>query len=242
MEANCRIHAHAVLIPTGEYPIGDDSIPNASPHHRRHLNEFWIDAQPVSWAQYEVFVAGGGYGDESLWADVDGNPFLNERPSSVDSHHRDLLGQVRSAADRNRMASVRERPVTGLSWYEAWVVARFYGARLPFEIEWEAAMTAPSSACADSLTSSNAVGSFQEWTADNFTPRYWRADFARVGVPWVVSGAGHAVVRGAAPEDLYHHVCFRMGSEPGTRHARRTFRRVWDASPTDAQVLGNWRS
>src|SRR5687768_7426922 len=124
---------HALKVSTGEYDVGDDSIPNASPRHRRHLESFWIDSEPVSWAHFETFVAGGGYGDESLWTDAAGNPTSTARPTSVDAHHRQLLSLGRGWVGRRSEGRTREQPITGLSWFEAGAIARFYGARLPFE-------------------------------------------------------------------------------------------------------------
>jgi formylglycine-generating enzyme required for sulfatase activity len=229
--ATTQTRWRAVQIPAGEYPIGDDSIPNATPRHRRALQTFWIDAEPVTWAHFELFLTAGGFADETLWVDAEANALPDSRPGSIDAHHRQLLSAFR-AAERKDPGPLRDRPATGLSWYEAAAVARFFGARLPFEVEWEAAMN---------VAAPSYVGRLQEWTADGFAPRYWRADFDRVGVPWVAGGPAHVVVRGAAPEDLYHHVCFRFGADPASRHPHRAFRRAWDAEPTETQLFGGWR-
>jgi len=225
-----------IHIPAGEHAIGDESIPNASPRHRRKLAAFWIDARPVSWAHFEVFVAAGGYHDDELWRDSQGGDLPQVRPDSVDQRHKQLLpreGLLR-LGEVLQMQSPRELPITGLTWFEALGLARFYGARLAFETEWEAAMAA-SAGCLV------AIGLLQEWTADAFTPRYWRADFDRVGVPWAAAAEGDVVVRGAAPEDLYHHVSVRVGRPPGVGHPYRGFRRVWNSRPTETQIVAAWR-
>jgi formylglycine-generating enzyme required for sulfatase activity len=240
VEAATQTKWRAIQIPAGEYPIGDDVIPNATPRHRRSLQTFWIDAEPVSWGHVELFIAAGGFADEMLWVGQEANALPDWRPVSVDAHHRLLLNSIR-ATDRTDSRPLRERPVTGLTWYEASALAQFFGARLPFEVEWEAAMNVAASTAGRDSRHTSYVGRLQEWTADGFTPRYWRADFDRVGVPWVAGGPAHVVVRGAAPEDLYHHVCFRFGADPASRHPHRGLRRAWDAEPTETQLFGGWR-
>jgi formylglycine-generating enzyme required for sulfatase activity len=219
-----------VHVPAGEYEIGDESIPNASPRHRRRLGEFWIDARPVSWAHFEGFVAGGGFEDDALWIDA------GARPTSIDQRHKQLLpreGFLRIGGVF-QLASIRDLPITGLTWFEAVAVARFYGARLAFETEWEAAMSL-NSGCLPT------IGFLQEWAADVFTPRYWRADFESAGVPWQAGTDGEVTVRGVAPEDLYHHVSLRVGRPPDSNHPYRGFRRVWNRAPEESQIIASWK-
>ena len=244
-----------VEITAGEFEIGDESIPNASPVHQRRLRRsIWIDSQPVTWAHFEVFVAAGGYRRESLWNDDAGTPLPCGNGSSVDTrcrailHETDRARRMLSAQGR----SVRELPLTGVSWFEARAIARFFNARLPFEIEWEVAMRRFAFS-AETLEADNPkggsqqcqshLGILQEWTSDAFSSKYWRSDFDRVGVSWsATSPDTPVVVRGASAEDMVQHVCCRRGEQPDKSHSLRSFRRVWEVRPNADLARAEWRS
>jgi len=256
-------------IPAGEFDIGDESIPNAAPRHRRRLSRsVWIDAGPVTWAHFEAFVAAGGYRSAQLWTGSAGE--ISQMPSlPVDQRCRTLLDETepfrRSLSTTGKLS--REQPLTGLTWFEAQAVARFYGARLPFEVEWEIAMAEserPASRAEASHPESNRTsgthsglpaalatskygcalcyGFLQEWTADAFSSRYWRADFDRPGTPFLAQAAGGGVtVRGSAADEIYHHPSFRFSQDPATTSGCRSFRRVWDQRPSARLVEPGWR-
>jgi formylglycine-generating enzyme required for sulfatase activity len=147
-----------------------------------------------------------------------------------------------------------QQPLTGLTWFEARAVARFYDARLPFEVEWEIAMSnwpRRRGDKKDSLRQKSdrsrfgclvCCGLLQEWTADAFSARYWRSDFDRVGVPWTPKAAEHLVaVRGSSASDMFHHISFRVGQDPAKSNESRAFRRVWDRRPASDVTEPHWR-
>ena len=250
----------AMLIPVevspGFYEIGSEDVPNASPRHRRRIGEaFWIDSAPLTWAHYEAFVAAGGYARDELW--VDGEGCSEIRPKSVDSRVRTLISDSREFRQSCRVAATLARgcPLTGVSWFEAAAICRFYGARLPFEVEWEVAMQGARSVFADLKDSqlfdcpisqwgcSLLLGLLQEWTVDAFNAKYWRADADRRGVPWSpTTSVRDVTVRGAAPQDLHRHISSRKGHEPKSSHPFRGFRRVWDSCPSADIASPAWRS
>ena len=132
-----------VRIAPGEYEIGDDSIPNAGPKHRRRLTRpFWIDVLPVSWAHFEAFVTGGGYRRNGLWGSCKEASTWRVNLASVDDRCYELIEQAEKFADNTPFGEPRtvQQPITGLNWFEAAAVAAYFGARLPFEVEWEIAM------------------------------------------------------------------------------------------------------
>lgn len=244
-----------VRIPPGDYWVGDDSIPFAGPRHQRCLDRaFWIDALPVTWSHFEVFVTGGGFSDDSLWITSSSG---SDRTSSVDQRYAALIEQSHGSclADFAPTLSLLRAPITGLTWFEAQAVAAFYGARLPYELEWEIANGGNWSSPKDVATGRQAseaqrgtvsftrfVDRLQEWTLDRFTRTYFRSDYNRRGVRWTTNQDGGVVVRGSTPDDLYHHISFRRMELPQEGHGRRGFRRVWEMEPKEDDVVPRWRN
>ncbi|MCL4854567.1 MAG: SUMF1/EgtB/PvdO family nonheme iron enzyme [Bryobacteraceae bacterium] len=245
-----------IEVPPGNYAVGDDSIPNAGPRHRRRFgSSFWIDTRPVSWAHFEVFLAGGGFSDSGYWKLVPGT--TTYRPNAVDARHQELLAQAkRRFAGINAHRTSRETdPITGLTWFEASAVAAYFGARLPHELEWEVAHCDGmriQSLCTDRDQGVQPVkskfgceifiGELQEWTLDVFSRVYFRVDYHTRGVRWTPDMPNLGVaIRGAKPEDLYQHISYRTTASPEAGDTQRGFRRVWDLKPQTEQVSPIWR-
>jgi ergothioneine biosynthesis protein EgtB len=114
---------------------------NESPRHRVLLAPFSLASRPVTNGEFSAFVDDGGYRRPDLWlseawdAVVAGGwaaPLYWERDRG-DWHQYTLSGL--RAVDP-------EAPVCHLSHYEADAFARWAGARLPTEAEWEAVASA----------------------------------------------------------------------------------------------------
>jgi ergothioneine biosynthesis protein EgtB len=109
---------------------------NETPRHDALLHEHRIGTRLVTNGEFREFVTGGGYAESTLWLS-DGWAVINEeawdRPLywSEDLAREFTLGGVREIDDN--------APVTHISFYEADAYARWAGARLPTEFEWEAA-------------------------------------------------------------------------------------------------------
>ena len=150
---------------------------NETPRHDALLHEHQIGDRLVSNAEYREFIADGAYGDSNLWLS-DGWAVINEhnwnRPLywSEDLSTEFTLAGLR-AIDENA-------PVSHVSYYEADAYARWVGARLPTEFEWENA--AAGVAAEGNLMQSEywqpiaAAGSKQffgdvwEWTSSAYAP------------------------------------------------------------------------
>jgi len=126
----------------GIYRIGNDggeyTYDNEHPRHRKFLEPFALSDRLVTNGEFMEFMEDGGYRRSPLWLD-DGWATVKE--NSWDSPlywckrdgewHHYTLGGLRKVKPNE--------PVTHLSYYEADAYARWAGARLPREAEWEVA-------------------------------------------------------------------------------------------------------
>jgi iron(II)-dependent oxidoreductase len=131
----------SVLVPAGEFVLGVDgtdepwSLDNERPAHVVELPAFRIGRVPVTNAEWQGFVDDGGYEQPRWWS---------ERGWA----HRVQAGLERplfwnADGSRRRFGIVEdippEEPVQHVCWFEAEAYARWAGARLPTEQEWEKA-------------------------------------------------------------------------------------------------------
>ena len=126
--------------PAGIHEVGatgdDFCFDNETPRHTALLHEHRIGTRLVTNGEYREFIRDGAYGDSNLWLS-DGWATINERDWdrplywSEDLESEFTLGGQRQIDDH--------APVSHVSFYEADAFARWAGARLPTEFEWELA-------------------------------------------------------------------------------------------------------
>ncbi|AKM06549.1 ergothioneine biosynthesis protein EgtB [Pelagerythrobacter marensis] len=126
-------HSH----PGGIALIGHDgegfAFDNEGPRHRVLLEPFALARRLVTNAEWDAFIADGGYRDARLWLS-DGWAWVNEHGISAPLYwHEGRAFTHCGWQDRDPAA-----PVTHISYYEADAFATWAGARLPTEFEWEA--------------------------------------------------------------------------------------------------------
>ena len=106
---------------------------NETPRHRVWIEPFELSSSLVSNAAYDAFIADGGYQRPELW--------MSEGWALVQQHHWQAPRYWRGDNEEFTLAGRRQRelkaPVRHLSWFEADAYARWSGARLPTEAEWE---------------------------------------------------------------------------------------------------------
>jgi len=130
-----------VFVAGGPFVLGVDaarepfSLDNERPAHTVDVAPFWIGRVPVSNRQWSEFIADGGYRRPDLW-------------SPRGWEHRVEAGLERpkywTAEGARRRFGVEEdvppdEPVQHVGYFEAEAFARWAGARLPTEVEWEKA-------------------------------------------------------------------------------------------------------
>jgi formylglycine-generating enzyme required for sulfatase activity/glutaredoxin len=101
------------------------------PQHQVDVPAFRLAKTPVTNGQYRGFIDTGGYADRRWWT-----PGGWAWRSSLDRAEPDYWHDERFVGDN--------KPVVGVSWFEAMAFARWAGGRLPSEAEWERAAKAES--------------------------------------------------------------------------------------------------
>lgn len=114
------------------------SFDNEMPRHRVLLTEHALGSRLITNGEYREFILDEGYRNAGLWLS-DGWSAVNER-----SWERPLYWSEDLDSEFT-LGGIREldvhAPVTHVSYYEADAFARWAGARLPTEQEWELAAT-----------------------------------------------------------------------------------------------------
>jgi len=158
---------------------------NEGPRHRVFVDAFALGSRPVTNGEYAEFILDGGYRRPELWlsdgwaaARASGwtGPLYWEEASVGESPRSFSLFGVRPVDPSS--------PVCHVSYYEADAYARWAGARLPTEAEWEVAAAgvpvagnfvesgrlapAPPPVGPDSSRPAQMFGDVWEWTASPY--------------------------------------------------------------------------
>ena len=216
-------------VPAGLYEIGHPGgafcYDNEQPRHRVYLHEYALADVPVTNGDWRAFMDDGGYTTPGHWLAagwdaVNRNkwraPLYWERAGRDADWETFTLSGMRPADDAE--------PVCHVSYYEADAFARWAGARLPTEQEWEVAaaragvpLAFPPDPAPRGRGPAGPCGGAWEWTASPY-----------VGYPGYAPPAGAlGEYNGKFMSDQW---VLRGGSRatpPG--HARRTYRNFFPA-------------
>jgi ergothioneine biosynthesis protein EgtB len=172
--------------PEGIYPIGFEgegfAFDNESPRHNVYLSPFRLASRLVTNGEYLRFVHDGGYATATLWLS-DGWDCVRANQWSAP-----LYWELRDdqwwyyTMDGMRPVGADE-PVCHVSYYEADAFARWAGARLATEFEWEVASHSCTvegnfmdsgavhpQAARDAGALTQMFGDVWEWTASSYLP------------------------------------------------------------------------
>ncbi len=129
-------------VPGGIVPVGHDgtgfAYDNEGPRHEVLLRPFRLASHPVTNADWLGFMEDGGYRRPELWLS-DGWATVQAEGWQAPGYWREEETGWRSMTLAGRRPIEPAAPVCHVSFYEADAFARWAGARLPSEAEWEIA-------------------------------------------------------------------------------------------------------
>ena len=149
------IRCEGGLVDLGHGPEGFH-FDNEAPLHRQWLEPFAIADRLVRNDDFSAFIDDGGYRRPELWMS-EGWALVQQRGWQAPRYWR---GEWEFSLGGRRPRHP-DAPVRHLSWFEADAYARWAGARLPSEAEWELA-------AAGGLP--QAFGCLWQWTASPYRP------------------------------------------------------------------------
>jgi ergothioneine biosynthesis protein EgtB len=152
---------------------------NETPRHRVLVEDFEIASRPVTNSEFHAFISDGGYETCDLWLS-DGWATVQTEGWRHPLYWSEDLGREFTLG--GELAIDPQAPVCHVSFYEADAYARWAGARLPSEAEWELAASHfpvagnfvesgvlhPRSAPGDGMR--QIYGDVWEWTASPYAP------------------------------------------------------------------------
>jgi ergothioneine biosynthesis protein EgtB len=144
------------------------------PRHRVFLHPHRLANRPVTNGEWDAFIADGGYRTATLWLS-EGWDWVHRERISAPLHWREDGTEFTLAGRRDIDWAA---PVAHVSYFEADAFARWAGARLPTEVEWEDFAASADSNLGNQLDAAGAVvprpggpvfGDVWEWTQSAFT-------------------------------------------------------------------------
>jgi ergothioneine biosynthesis protein EgtB len=176
------------FVELGHDPARDGAFcfDNETPRHRSYTAPFEIASRPVSNGDWLAFMEDGGYTQASLWLSMGWDWVRSAARRAPLYWQREADGTWVNHTLQGRVAIDPHTPACHLSYFEADAYARWAGARLPTELEWELAarrveapptrgnfadrgafhpVPAPDAAIDEPL---QMYGDVWEWTASNY--------------------------------------------------------------------------
>lgn len=111
---------------------------NEGPRHRRHLAAYELSDRLVTNGEYLEFIEDGGYRRPELWLSL-GWAMLESQGRRAPAYWEEVDGGWRIFTLSGERDLDPNEPVAHLTYFEADAYARWAGARLPTEAEWEVA-------------------------------------------------------------------------------------------------------
>lgn len=136
---------------------------NELPSHPVYLAPYSIASQLVSNADYLAFINDGGYQQSGLWLSEGWDWIRREQISMPQYWQVDETGMWQTFTLHGLRPLQLQQAVSHLSYFEADAYARWAGARLPSEAEWEHAARTQAEEMGDLF------GQCWQWTSSSYT-------------------------------------------------------------------------
>src|SRR5690606_13953808 len=124
----------------GIVEIGHDGdgfcFDNELPRHRQFVERFQVASRLVTNGEYLAFIEAGGYRGPALWLS-EGWDWVNREELTCPIYWQKDEGGWKSFGLHGLQTLDLHAPVAHISYFEADAYARWSGARLPTEAEWE---------------------------------------------------------------------------------------------------------
>ena len=158
--------ARFIAFPGGVREVGHAgsgfAFDNEGPRHRVYLEPFSLASRPVTNREYLAFIEAGGYRDPDPWL-ADGWAAVQRNGWDAPLYWQERTGARWTFTLRGLRELALDEPVMHVSFYEADAFARWSGARLPTEMEWEVA-------AASTPELEQLHGSVWQWTRSAYAP------------------------------------------------------------------------
>ena len=212
-------------IESGAYTIGtpEKMFPydNEQPEHVVQLDGFNIASSAVSNSEFLGFMEAGIFSTKSYWSDAGWK--WREASQQNHPHHwqQNNKGDWFGIDHLGPHALEEQNGVYGLNYFEAEAYAKWAGARLPHEYEWEAAIKNNSS-----LNKSSAW----EWCNNTFHPYAGFSAYPYAGYSTPYFDDQHYVLKGSGRYTKAHikRPGFRNYYMPDKRHIFAGLRLIYD--------------
>ncbi len=109
---------------------------NENPCHSQYLSPYALSGRLITNAEFLEFIGDGGYENPQWWL-ADGWRECSQRQWRAPLYWRSQNNEWRIFTLNGERALAPDEPVCHVSYYEADAYARWAGARLPTEYEWE---------------------------------------------------------------------------------------------------------